>query len=239
MNTDNTAISGETIDFGPCAMMGVYNPNTVFSSIDRQGRYAFGNQPTIAQWNMARFAETLLPLIDEDETKAIETASALVTAFTDLFAKQYGTMMARKTGIQEIQASDQQLISALLEQLEKKKLDYTVTFSDLTGSLSSPTLEAKMRDQLSNWYDDWRQRLAHDGRDSSEIQQQMRQANPLVIPRNHHMENVIQTCIESGEPAAAEEFLTALRSPYAMTHKTLQFQDACDDMQLGYQTFCV
>ncbi|MES9926777.1 MAG: protein adenylyltransferase SelO family protein, partial [Candidatus Thiodiazotropha sp. 6PDIVS] len=109
MNTDNTAISGETIDYGPCAMMGTYNPNTVFSSIDRQGRYAFGNQPSMAQWNMARFAEAILPVIDDDEKKAIEKASDCLALFPGLFKDSYYQMMARKIGISQIKSSDQTL----------------------------------------------------------------------------------------------------------------------------------
>ncbi len=238
MNTDNTAISGETIDFGPCAMMGVYNPETVFSSIDRNGRYAFGNQPTIAQWNMARFAETLLPLIDQDAKQAIDKAGSVIADFSTQFKKRYLQMMAIKTGLTEYQPEDHELVSELLNQLEKKKLDYTVSFDLLTRSLSSESAENQIRAELGDWYNNWKARRENQPGTDTETQSLMRQSNPVVIPRNHHMENVIQTCIRTGDANSAEDFLEALKSPYAVTRKTLQFQDTPDDADSGYRTFC-
>ncbi|MEW8586955.1 MAG: protein adenylyltransferase SelO family protein, partial [Candidatus Thiodiazotropha sp.] len=159
MNTDNTAISGETIDFGPCAMMGTYSPKTVFSSIDRDGRYAFGNQPAIAQWNMARFAETLLPLIDKNEKQAIETLGARVETFSSLFKQRYLQMMASKLGLSKLTSAEKALILALLDRLERKRLDYTTSFDRLTRSLSSQSVAQQLIDELADWYADWRLRL--------------------------------------------------------------------------------
>ncbi|MET0088029.1 MAG: protein adenylyltransferase SelO [Sedimenticola sp.] len=238
MNTDNTAISGETIDYGPCAMMGVYNPETVFSSIDRQGRYAFGNQPSIAQWNMARFAETLLPLIDEDEKRAVDSAVSVIEKFTDRFQDRYLNMMARKTGLTRRSSSDHSLITDLLNLLQQKRLDYTNSFDLLTDSLSSPSAEERIAGQLGDWFSRWKHSLVDQPEESGVVQAMMREANPLVIPRNHHMESVIDTCIQSGTPDAAEAFLETLHSPYRVTAGTLQYQVVPDYEDVGYQTFC-
>ncbi|WP_316368737.1 protein adenylyltransferase SelO [Candidatus Thiodiazotropha sp. CDECU1] len=238
MNTDNTAISGETIDYGPCAMMGSYNPKTVFSSIDRDGRYAFGNQPAIVQWNMARFAETLLHLIDKDEKQAIDTLGSRLENFSGQFKQRYLQMMGRKLGLSQIMSSDDALIFGLLDRLEQKQLDYTTGFDRLTQSLSSQSVEQKMLDELGSWYPAWRQRLESQQENSEAIQECMRQANPVVIPRNYHMEQVIQECLESGDASVAEVFLDVLRSPYQSTNKTLQFQVVPEDADVGYQTFC-
>ncbi|MCU7845127.1 MAG: YdiU family protein [Candidatus Thiodiazotropha sp. (ex Monitilora ramsayi)] len=236
MNTDNTAISGETIDYGPCAMMGVYSPNTVFSSIDRHGRYAFGNQPAIAQWNMVRFAETLLPLIDKNEKVAVDIARSYLDTFSGLFKEQYLKMMSRKIGIAELLPSDHQLIFRLLDLMEQKQLDYTHTFDRLTRSISSEATEKQIREELGDWYAEWLLRIGHVV--DAEPQALMRRTNPVVIPRNYHMERVIQACLESGESTAAEAFLDALLSPYATSSKTRQYQHVPADADIGYQTFC-
>jgi uncharacterized protein YdiU (UPF0061 family) len=238
MNTDNTAISGETIDFGPCAMMGTYSPMTVFSSIDRDGRYAFGNQPAIVQWNMARFAETLLPLVDINERQAIDTMGSRLEAFSGLFKQRYLQMMGRKLGFSQIRSGDDVLIFGLLDRFEKKRYDYTTGFDRLTQALSSRSVEQGMRDEWGSWYSDWRQRLAASQEDNETIQTRMRQANPVVIPRNHHMERVIRESLESSDSSAAEAFLDVLRSPYNATGNTLQYQIVPEDADVGYQTFC-
>ena len=238
MNTDNTAISGETIDFGPCAMLGIYHPETVFSSIDQLGRYSFGNQPTIAQWNMARFAETLLPLIDSDQQQAIDAASSLIADFSNQFQESYLQMMAGKLGLAESSIQDEKLILDLLSRMEHQQLDYTITFNQLTRSLSSQPDEHTISEELGDWYPRWRQRLENQPDTMKGIQERMQRTNPLVIPRNHHMENIIRACIESREADAAEEFVEVLSSPYANTDKTWLFQDAPENADEGYQTFC-
>ena len=238
MNTDNTAISGETIDFGPCAMMGIYNPKTVFSSIDKQGRYAFGNQPAIAQWNMARFAETLLPLIDRDEKQAVEKAGSCLATFSEIFKERYHQMMAAKIGLANPLPSDQELIFGLLDQLEKQQLDYTASFDQLTQSLSSQSAGDQLSDKLGAWYLQWRERLSNRQDINSDPQALMRQANPVVIPRNYHMEKVIETCLENNEPSSAQTFLEILASPHAVIAKTPLYQEVPIDADIGYQTFC-
>ena len=238
MNTDNFTISGETIDFGPCAMMGNYDLETVFSSIDRQGRYAYGNQPTIAQWNLARFAETLIPLLDNNETAAIEKASQLIADFPNRFQSKYLDMMAGKTGLKPNSPEATKLISSLRDLLEEKGLDYTITFNRLTQSLSSESAEQHCKAQLGEWYENWRDLLEQQNQSIGDIQSSMRQHNPVVIPRNHHVENIITESIKSGDNTSVLEFMQVIKQPYKMTDKTLQYQDAFDDRAAGYKTFC-
>ncbi len=235
LNTDNTTISGETIDFGPCAMINHYDPETVFSSIDRQGRYAFGNQPTIISWNMARLAETLLPVIDTDEKQAIEKASAIIQSFSDHFLSRYHKMMSEKLGLIKSQETDQQLVRDLLELMHQHKLDYTITFNQLTRYVKDPSV--KIEEPLHQWLSRWQQRLDQQD-DRQACYQCMRQNNPLVIARNHHMEAVLAECLRSDSADAAEDFLKALRSPYAENQYTLKYQDAPADGDINYKTFC-
>ena len=234
MNTDNTTISGETIDYGPCAMMGTYDPKTVYSSIDAEGRYAFANQPSIAQWNMARFAETLLPLISSKEKEAVDRAGSCLADFSTLFKDRYHQMMSRKIGLAIPTVSDQTLISDLLDRLKSKRLDYTNSFDRLTRSLTSRTEEKRMQGELGEWYVEWRSRLQQE----REPEAVMKRANPVVIPRNQHMERVIQTCIEQRNASAAERFVEVLRTPYQVTDKTAPYQETSPDADLGYRTFC-
>ncbi|MEW8505372.1 MAG: protein adenylyltransferase SelO [Candidatus Thiodiazotropha sp.] len=238
MNTDNTAISGDTIDFGPCAMLGTYSPSTVFSSIDRDGRYAFGNQPAMAQWNMARFAETLLPLIDKNEEQAIDTLGTRLERFSSLFKQRYLQMMASKIGLSELTSADEAMIFALLDRLEQNRLDYTDSFDRLTQSLSSESVERQLGNELNGWYANWRQSLARQEEDNGVIQTRMQQVNPVVIPRNHHMEQTLSECLRSGDSSAAEKFIEVLRSPYEATSNTLQYQLVPEDADVDYQTFC-
>ena len=238
MNTDNTAISGETIDYGPCAMMNHYSQETVFSSIDHQGRYAYGNQPTIGQWNMARFAETLLPLIDPEQQTAIEKATDLIKSFSDRFKQQYSDMMGRKLGLDMFNEEDAQLIADLIALLEQRQPDYTNSFDLLTNSISSGEYDQQLTETFGEWLEQWKQRVASDSRSSEEIQSLMRRNNPCVIPRNHQMEAVIESCVENGDIAPAKAFLKVLQSPYQLLPETPFFQAPPDDGDRYYQTFC-
>lgn len=238
MNTDNTAISGETIDFGPCAMMGVYDPETVYSSIDRMGRYAFGNQPAIAQWNITRFAETLLSLIDDEEQRAITKVMPLIEGFADRFWRGYQGMMGRKLGLARLVDEDTALVSDLTHLMQRKRLDYTLTFDLLTRSLSDEKAEDQAKCELGDWYGRWQSRLAAQQESIEEAQARMRGSNPVVIPRNHHMEAVIEHCVETGENSAAEAFLKVLRAPYELLSETLPYQAPPEDGDRDYQTFC-
>ncbi len=238
MNTDNMAISGETIDYGPCAMMGIYDPQTVYSSIDAHGRYAFMQQPDIAQWNLARLAECLLPLIDSDNNTAIDKLQPLIQNFPNRFNQAYTDMMAKKIGISAIEPDDKNLITSLLDTLKTEELDYTISFNKLTQSLSSDENSNDKSEVLKGWSDVWKQRLKKQGISNQQAQKLMAQHNPVVIPRNHHMEAALQQCQQANSPVAAEKFLQALQSPYQLLSHTSEYQDQAKDRDKSYQTFC-
>ena len=238
MNTDNISLCGETIDYGPCAMMGIYDPETVYSSIDTQGRYAFGNQPDIMQWNIARLAECLLPLINADKNKAIDKVEAIITEFPVRFKQVYMKMMGKKLGLTSFQQEDQKLLFSVLDQLKKRRMDYTVTFDLLTKSLMSEVAVSQMKNELEECFDLWQKRINEQAATSQEVQELMRQYNPVVIPRNHHVEAVIQECEQTGKVTLAEKFLQVLRSPYEELAETSQYQDPPSDGDEHYETFC-
>jgi uncharacterized protein YdiU (UPF0061 family) len=238
MNTDNTSLCGETIDYGPCAMMGIYDPQTVYSSIDTMGRYAFGNQPEILQWNLARFAECLLPLINADTNKAVDQVRPVIAEFADRFEQEYMKMMGRKLGLTVFKQEDQKLIISVLNRLKDRSLDYTVTFDLLTKSLTSEAAASQMNTELEECFDLWQKRLSEQHAGPQKVQELMRQHNPVVIPRNHHVEKVIQECEQTGKVTLAENFLQVLRSPYEELAQTSEYQDPPSDGDEGYQTFC-
>jgi uncharacterized protein YdiU (UPF0061 family) len=238
MNTDNTSLSGETIDYGPCAMMGKYDPQTVYSSIDTMGRYAFGNQPAIAHWNLARLAECLLPLIDSDAKKAIDQIEPIIADFPDRFKQVYLQMLGKKLGLSSLKSEDQKILYSLLDRLKEKGLDYTITFDLLTKSLISEAATSQMKDELGEDFDHWQKRLDEQNATSHEVQQLMRQHNPVVIPRNHHVEAAIKECEQTGKVISAKKFLQVLRSPYVELAQTPHYQDPPSDGDEDYQTFC-
>lgn len=238
MNTDNTAISGETIDFGPCAMMGAYDPGTVYSSIDTQGRYAFGNQPSIALWNITRLAECLLPLVNSDESAAIASVEPLLKTFAERFQGSYFEMLGSKLGIADITTEDQGFILQLMEIMQEQKLDYTQTFSALTQSLDNEAVAGNLPEALDGWCRKWRARLEKTTDTIQASQSLMKAKNPIVIPRNHHVEAVLKICEDSGSTQAAEDFLLVLRSPYTELPSTANYLDLPVDGDSGYHTFC-
>lgn len=238
MNTDNTALSGETIDYGPCAMMGIYDPQTVYSSIDRMGRYAFGNQPKVLQWNMARFVECLLPLVDTDIKKAADQLAPALAELPERYDRKYMQMMARKLGLISYKQEDRNLIVFVLDRLKDNHLDYTITFDLLTRSLLSNDTALQMKHELGECFDRWQTRLNEQSAEVHEVQELMRRHNPVVIPRNHHIEEVIRECEQDGTTTLAERFLQVLRSPYVELEQTADFQDPPSDGDQGYHTFC-
>jgi uncharacterized protein YdiU (UPF0061 family) len=187
---------------------------------------------------MARLAETLIPLVDQNEKQAIDALGASLENFTRLFKQRYLLMMGNKLGISRLTPGDEALVFGLLDRLERKRLDYTLCFDRLTQSLSLKSTEQQLNVELGNWYADWRQRLVSQEEDNKVIQSGMRRTNPLVIPRNYHMEQVLRESLESGESDAAEAFLDVLRSPYQATSNTLKYQVVPEDADVGYQTFC-
>jgi len=239
MNTDNTAISGETIDYGPCAFMDVFHPQTVFSSIDHSGRYAYGNQPRIAQWNLARFAETLLPLIDEDPQNAAALATQVVEAFSGRFELAIETGWCHKIGLPEATQEDVALALDLLKIMIEQQADFTLTFRALgdeliagdgaeagtDGGAEAAELGAKARARARDLFDEpaafdawaarWRTRLAALGADLEERRAAMHAVNPRFIPRNHRVEQAIRAAEEQDDFGPFERLLEVLEEPYA------------------------
>ena len=227
MNTDNTLISGETIDYGPCAMMNTFDFDTVFSSIDKQGRYAYGNQPNIVSWNCARLAESLIPLIHEDDEQAVSLMTPLINQFSTLFNEQYNQMWAQKLGLAGYNEDDVELVSKLLLLFQEHKLDYTNTFDALTESLKG----GKVPDELTQWAQLWQKRCDENSYNL------MRAANPRVIPRNHIVEEILAQYNQHGESELLSDFLTVMSNPYDKTANLARFQETGKDDK-GYQTFC-
>ena len=212
MNTDNMALSGETIDYGPCAFMDAYDPDTVFSSIDRRGRYAFANQPSIARWNLARLAEALLPLFNADRSAAADFANEELGRFEGMFQTRWLAMMRSKTGILTEEPGDARLIQDLLDGMHAVGADYTNTFRAL--SAENPGGASPFdREPLRDWYVRWRGRIDRQPQPFHELARVMRRMNPAVIPRNHRVESALASAA-AGDPAEFDRLLEALGSPY-------------------------
>lgn len=233
MNTDNMTISGETIDYGPCAFMDVYDPKTVFSSIDTQGRYAYGNQPYIAVWNIARLAESLLPLLHDNEEKAIELAQETIGRFPALYETYWLEGMRAKLGLFTKEEEDKKLIGELLHLMYTYRVDYTNTFRSLTlGEWNF--CEQELRD----WYARWQERIARQGVTKDEVYERMRQNNPAIIPRNYRVEEALTAAVERGDYTVMEQLLRALQHPYAYTKEQEQYAIPPEPSDRPYRTFC-
>ncbi|QIV95989.1 uncharacterized protein YdiU (UPF0061 family) [Allofrancisella inopinata] len=227
MNTDNMTISGETIDYGPCAFMDKYDPETVFSSIDRNGRYAFANQAPIGGWNIARLAESLLSLISEDEKEAISLAEEALTKYSEIYKTKWQKMFLSKLGLASYQNEDESLISELLIEMYKNNLDYTNTFYNL----SYQHFEALRKQGLANWLDKWVSKAPKvDTFD-------MRQVNPFVIPRNHQVEKAIKSA-ESGDLGDFYNLNKALKHPYKFDKKYQSYMLEPTEDQIVKATYC-
>ncbi len=235
MNTDNVALSGETIDYGPCAFMDAFDPATVFSSIDRNGRYAYGNQPQIAQWNLARLAEALLPLLHADEKQALEVANAAIDGFKTTFEQHWLTGMRAKLGLFTEEAEDRALIETLLLWMKKQKADFTNTFRSLSNAGKT-----MLNDDLAfiAWHAQWQARLQQQPQPAEEVQQRMRAHNPAVIPRNHKVEEALAAAVERGDLSVMQRLLEVLAKPYE-DHEGQSEYSAPSGLAPGaYQTFC-
>jgi serine/tyrosine/threonine adenylyltransferase len=209
MNTDNVALSGETIDYGPCAFLDAYDPDAVFSSIDRGGRYAFANQPAITRWNLARLAETLLPLLDDDRGRAVDFANEVLAGFERIFQSRWLAMMRAKTGLLTEEAGDAALIQELLDAMHAAGADYTNTFRMLSETGEPPPHEERFRE----WHARWQGRLARQRLPPAEVSRAMCAANPAVIPRNHKVESAL-TAAATGDLAEFQHLLEVLTRPY-------------------------
>ncbi|HVC95099.1 MAG TPA: YdiU family protein [Pirellulales bacterium] len=236
MNTDNMAISGETIDYGPCAFMNAYRPDTVFSSIDHAGRYAYGNQPAIAEWNLARFAETLLPLLDSDREKAIAIASEALGDYSALFERYWLAGMRKKLGLKTEEAGDVELIRSLLDWMRKAGADFTNTFRDLSSQV--PLAGDRYRSpEFHDWYSRWQLRLSREGQLNTSAYDMMRTVNPAVIPRNHRVEEALSAAEDHDDLSVLHRLLAALASPYQAVAASEPYRDPPPD-DSDYRTFC-
>ena len=218
MNSDNMSICGETIDYGPCAFIDEYDPATVFSSIDSRGRYAFANQANVAQWNLARFAETLLPFLSR------EVAENEIENFRAIYQEKYLAMMRKKLGLFGAEEGDEKLIQDLLDWMQKSRADYTNTFRNLSSL-------------KGDWQKNWRARLAKNNQSFDSSQRLMDENNPAIIPRNHKVEEALQAANE-GDFKLFYDLLTALKNPYESSANKKSYQLPPSEFEKVTQTFC-
>jgi uncharacterized protein YdiU (UPF0061 family) len=241
MNTDNMALSGETIDYGPCAFLDVYDPAAVFSSIDRAGRYAYANQPNIAHWNLARLAEALLPLIDEDKDRAVALAGEALGRFPESFQRHYLSGWRAKLGLLTEEDDDLALAREFLDGLKEVRADFTNSFAALTRSAETGRSEGLSwsgdRTALSSWQAKWEARLARQQRSRDEVAAVMRRANPFVIPRNHRVEEALAAAL-AGDFAVMHRLLDVLADPFTGTPASAPYQEAPPAGSAAYRTFC-
>ncbi len=234
MNTDNMAISGETIDYGPCAFMDQYDPKTVFSSIDKFGRYAFSNQPPITKWNLARFAECLIPLIDKNEDSAIKIATDLIDNFQNIYEEKWLNMMRDKLGLFGEDKNDIILINKLLDWMKNNNADYTNTFCHLMGVKIDD--EVYINDDFKSWTNEWEKRLKLNNSSEKHLEL-MKKTNPVVIPRNQKVEEALAYA-DKGNLETMNKLLKVLSNPYSDQENINEFQKPATIGNEKYQTFC-
>jgi uncharacterized protein YdiU (UPF0061 family) len=230
MNTDNMALSGETIDYGPCAFMDTYDPETVFSSIDRQGRYAYGNQSRIAHWNLARLAETFVPLLDDDETRGVEIAKEILGILPERFESHWVGGMREKLGLFNAESEDLGLAGELLEIMAREQWDFTNTFRNLNPAAEAPELGA--------WQAKWQARLSRQPQTIEDALARMRKSNPAVIPRNHKVEEALAAAVASGDLGPMHRLLEALANPFEDASEKEHYRSPAPAGSETYQTFC-
>ena len=234
MNTDNMAISGETIDYGPCAFMDHYNPKTVFSSIDKFGRYSFSNQPPITKWNLSRFAECLIPLIDKDEDVAIKIATETIDNFQNIYEEKWLNMMRDKLGLFGNHKDDKKLINNLLNWMEKNKADYTNTFCYLMN-IKIGNKNLYNDNDFIDWFNDWQKRISRNDSLNEKSLELMKNSNPIIIPRNHKVEEAL-TAANEDNLEVMNKLLSKLSKPYDDQIDIQDYQSPSNDK--NYQTFC-
>ncbi|MCE8037450.1 MULTISPECIES: YdiU family protein [unclassified Halomonas] len=244
MNTDNTSISGETIDFGPCAFMEQYDPKMVFSSIDEGGRYAYSNQPWIAQWNLARLAETLLPLIDDDSERAVERATELLQRFPEQYEREWLAVMRAKLGLTSEKPGDKALIESLLAAMHRGRADFTLTFRRLADVAESAAAEASLvelferPEEIAGWLEEWRERLAQEEQGESERAQRMRLANPAFIPRNHRVQQALTAAMDENDYGPFETLLDIITHPFDDQPGREEYMRPAEPTERVFRTFC-
>jgi uncharacterized protein YdiU (UPF0061 family) len=237
MNTDNMSLAGETIDYGPCAFMDAYDPDTVFSSIDSQGRYAYVNQPAIAQWNLARLAETILPLLDADQTRAVALASASLARFAERFDHYWLTGIRAKLGLFTEDSGDADLANALFTWMQRTRADVTDTFRLLSTTGSAEAL-AGADGAFRAWRDRWQARLAQQPHSAEDVTALMQRHNPVVIPRNHNVEAALTAAAEHGDLEPVQRLLDAVAAPYDYTRPRSDLGEPPSRPNPSYRTFC-
>ena len=235
MNTDNMSISGETIDYGPCAFMDTYDPKTVFSSIDQMGRYAYFNQPVITKWNLSRFAECLIPLIDKNQEKAIQLATEIINSFEKKYEEKWLNMMRDKLGLFGMDEKDKFLILDLLTWMHQKKIDYTNIFCHLMNENIKEDKDYEDED-FKNWKKRWNERLKTNNNTPEKSLKLMRSANPIVIPRNHKVEEVLEAA-EKNNFKPITRLVEILKDPYSQQKNIINYQIPSNS-EKKYQTFC-
>ena len=244
MNTDNTTLSGETIDFGPCAFMDTYHPDTVYSSIDHHGRYAYGNQPNIALWNMSRLAETILLLVDDNEEKAVAKIEQVLGKFAGYFSQAWRLRMGKKLGIEDPGEEDERLIGDFLGLMAVSKADFTNTFrrlctlSDKENSLALRASLFPGQDKADEWFARWDKRLEEQGLSSMQSTALMQGANPAIIPRNHLVENAIEKAYSESNLEEFEELVAALKTPFVDRPEGDRLTLPPESHEVVHQTFC-
>ncbi len=236
MNTDNMTVSGETIDYGPCAFMDHYHPQTVFSSIDQNGRYSYNNQPRITKWNLARFAECIIPLIDQDEQKAISIATETINNFEKLYEEKWLNMMRDKLGLFGEDKDDKHLIFELLTWMENNKADFTNTFCNLMDiqSIKDPIYQNQ---EYLNWTAKWKKRLEKNNTGKEKYLELMRSVNPIFIPRNHKVEEALKDASEN-KLETLNQLLEVIKYPYKDNGMLMDYQRPMSNENGDYKTFC-
>ncbi|MAI84954.1 MAG: hypothetical protein CMM91_08500 [Rickettsiales bacterium] len=237
MNTDNVTLSGETIDYGPCAFMNHYHPMTTFSSIDFGKRYSFGNQGNMILWNLVRFAESLIPLIHEDEKKAIKLAQSVIENVQDIFKTKWIKMMKLKMGFLGNDKNDLKLVNKLLELMNKFKLDYTNTFRNLSNHNFDLLTEHKNKD-IKDWYQAWKKRVDKNSHNLQCTFNKMKKTNPLIIPRNLIVEDVLSEAEKNDNLKPLNDYLKILSKPYQENQKLDERYTRKPSNNQSYQTFC-
>jgi len=244
MNTDNAAVSGETIDYGPCAFLDTYHPQQVYSSIDHFGRYAYDQQPGIAQWNLARLAETLLPLLAEDEARAVEVAHEALAAYAEHFESTWHATLRAKIGLAEAREGDVELAGDLLTRMAEHGADFTLTFRGLTDAKrDDPSGDAGVRalfadpEAFDAWARDWRARLASEARGDAERRAALRAVNPAFIPRNHRVEQAIEAA-RAGDLEPTDALLAVTTRPYEDHPDHADLALPPEPHEVVRQTFC-
>jgi serine/tyrosine/threonine adenylyltransferase len=238
MNTDNMAVSGETIDYGPCAFMDTYNPQTVFSAIDRHGRYAYTNQPSIAAWNLTRLAETLLPLLSTDQTNALDAAHEALDEFFPIFQAFWHDGMRRKLGLQCSKDDDISLIGDLLALMQAAEADFTVTFRQLSALPETPPAVLGQTPLAQAWFVRWCNRLSQETSLPAERRRLMEQTNPAFIPRNHQVEHALRAAVEQEDYRPFNTLREVLASPYKECSAFANYALPPAAHERVYQTFC-